>query len=194
MTILGTIVRLQYQRDHLKVPDLPYKRYDPINIVPVEELRVTPEGIEAGPVDAPWLDVHHRDHPRSRYRGDNGVSIGFTGHYRLIRERLGERVCDGIAGENILIEVDRFIAPDELRGGLSISTKEGPVTIEQVIVAAPCVEFSRWALDFPADARPDLSVTETVRFLHQGMRGYYARSPQNATLRLGDEVVILPAP
>jgi len=68
------------------------------------------------------------------------------------------------------------------------------VTIEHVIVAAPCVEFSRWALDFPADARPDLSVTETVRFLHQGMRGYYARAAQNATLRLGDEVVILPTP
>jgi hypothetical protein len=189
--LLGTIVRLQYQRDHLKVPDGPYKRYDPVHIVPVDELRITPDGIEAGPVDAPWLDVHHSRHQRSRYRGDNGISIGFTGHYRMIRERYGDRISDGIAGENIIIDVADRVYVDELASGLCVATANGPVIIDHVVVAAPCVEFSRYALDFPRDAKPDLSVTETVRFLHQGMRGYYARTGQSATLRVGDEVSIL---
>jgi hypothetical protein len=190
--LLGTIVRLQYQRDHLKVPDGAIKRYDPINIVSVEELRITPDGIEAGPVDAPWLDVHHREHHHSRYRGDNGISVGFTGHYRMIRERYGDRISDGIAGENIIIDVADRVFVDELASGLCVITADGPVIIDHVVVAAPCVEFSRYALDFPRDAKPDLSVTETLRFLHQGMRGYYARTGESATLRLGDEVSILP--
>jgi hypothetical protein len=189
--LLGTIVRLQYQRDHLKVPDGPIKRYDPVNIVSVDELRITPEGIEAGPTDAPWLDVHHSGHRCSRYRGDNGISIGFTGHYRMIRERYGDRISDGIAGENIIIDVADRVFVDELASGLCVITADGPVIIDHVVVAAPCVEFSRYALDFPRDAKPDLSVTETLRFLHQGMCGYYARTGQSATLRLGDEVSIL---
>lgn len=191
MRLLGTIVRLQYQRDHLKILDGPYKRYDPANIVPVDELRMTPDGIEAGPVDAPLIDVHNSKHLRSLNRGDNSLSIGFSGHYELMRDRYGERITDGIAGENIIIAYDGRIFVDELAAGLSIATADGPVIVERVIVATPCVEFSRYALDFPRDAKPDLSVTETVRFLHQGMRGYYARTGQSATLRVGDEVSIL---
>jgi len=30
---------------------------------------------------APIADVHHRDHPTSRYSDGNGVSLGFTAHY-----------------------------------------------------------------------------------------------------------------
>ena len=191
MRLLGTIVRLQYQRDHLKILDGPYKRYDPGNIVPVEELRITPDGIEAGPIDAPVIDVHNRTHPRSLNRGDNGLSIGFSGHYALMRERFGDRITDGIAGENIIIAYSGRIFADELAAGLSIATADGPVIVDRVIVATPCVEFSRYALDFPCDAKPDLIVTETVRFLHQGVRGYYARTGQSATLRLGDQVSIL---
>ena len=93
--------------------------------------------------------------------------------------------------ENIIIAYDGRIFVDELAAGLSIATTDGPVTIDHVIVAAPCVEFSRYALDFPRDAKPDLSVTETVRFLHHGMRGFYARTGQSATLRVGDVVSIL---
>ena len=43
-----------------------------------------------------------------------------------------------------------------------------------MIVAAPCVEFSRFALQFPDGKRPDATVTEVLRFLDAGMRGFYA--------------------
>ena len=46
--------------------------------------------------------------------------------------------------------------------------------LRPVIVAAPCVEFSRYALKFPDGARPDATVTEALRFLDAGMRGFYA--------------------
>ena len=190
MRLLGNIVRLQYQRDHLKVQDGKYKRYDPSNIIAVEALRFTTDGVEAGPVDAPIIDVHHRAHERSRNRGDNGVSIGFTGHYELMRQRFGERLSLGIAGENIIIDNPNRILEHELAPGIVIETESGAALIDDIVVAAPCVEFSRYALDYPKDERPDRTVSETVAFLNDGLRGYYAGVAQSFTLHLGDRVFI----
>lgn len=190
MRLLGEIVRLQYQRDHLKVLDGKYKRYDPVNIVAVEELRFTPDGVEAGPVDAPIIDVHHRAHKHSRNRGDNGISIGFTGHYEIMRRRFGERLTLGIAGENIIIENPGRIREAELASGIAIETARGVALIDEIIVAAPCVEFSRYALEYPQNERPDRSVSDTVAFLNDGLRGYYAGVAQSFTLRLGDRVFV----
>lgn len=188
MRLLGTIVRLQYQRDHLKVPGPFGKRYDPISIVPVDELRLTPEGVLAGDPDDPQLDVHHKQHDRSRNRGDNGISIGFTGHYTAMRNRLGDRVVDGIAGENILIDYEGVLKPADVRGGLVVETANGPVSIERIKIATPCVEFSRFAMDFPENEAPDTRVTETLVFLNGGMRGFYASVDAEATFRAGDRV------
>lgn len=188
--LLGSIVRLQYQRDHLKVPAGKFKRYEPSNIIAVDELRFTPDGVEAGSIDAPIIDVHHRSHERSRNRGDNGISIGFTGHYELMRARFGERLTLGIAGENIIICNPNRIMESELAPGIAIETAAGTALIDGIFVAAPCVEFSRYALDFPQDDRPDRTVTDTVAFLHEGLRGYYAEVAQSFTLRLGDRVFI----
>jgi hypothetical protein len=190
MRLLGSIVRLQYQRDHLKVPAGRFKRYDPSNIVTVDELRFTPDGVEAGPLDAPIIDVHHRSHEYSRNRGDNGISIGFTGHYEIMRAKFGERIALGVAGENIIIDNPNRIMESELAPGVSIETAEGPTLIDGIFVAAPCVEFSRYALDFPQDDRPDRTVTDTIAFLHEGLRGYYAGVAQSFTLRVGDRVFI----
>jgi len=187
---LGNIVRLQYQRDHLKVLDGPFKRYEPVNIIAVEELRLTPDGVEAGTLEAPIIDVHHRAHHRSRNRSDNGISIGFTGHYEIMRERFGERLTEGIAGENILIDNGARITEAELAAGIVIETSGGPVGIDEIIVAAPCVEFSRYALDYPRDARPDRTVSETVAFLHHGLRGYYASVSATGAIRVGDAVFV----
>jgi hypothetical protein len=188
--LLGEIVRLQYQRDHLKVLDGKYKRYDPVNIVAVDELRFTPNGVEAGSIDAPVIDVHHRAHPRSRNRGDNGISIGFTGHYAIMRERFGERLTFGVAGENVIVDHPHRIQEADLAPGIAIETTSGLALIDEIIVAAPCVEFSRYALDYPQDERPDRTVSETVAFLHEGLRGYYAGVAQSFTLRLGDRVFV----
>lgn len=58
-------------------------------------------------------------------------------------------------------------------------------------MAVPCVEFTRWAMRYPEDARPDLTVTENVRFLDDGMRGFYAAyDGQPVTVALGDRVFV----
>lgn len=190
MRLLGSIVRLQYQRDHLKVPAGRFKRYDPSNIIAVDELRFTPDGVEAGSIESPIIDVHHRSHERSRNRGDNGISIGFTGHYNVMRNRFGDRLTLGVAGENIIIDNPNRILEAELASGIAIETAAGSALIDGIIVAAPCVEFSRYALDYPQDERPDHTVTETIAFLNEGVRGYYAGVAQSFTLHLGDRVFI----
>lgn len=192
MQLLGTIIRLQYQRGHLKVPgvDRRYRQYDPANIVTTDELRFTPDGPETGPVDAPVFDVHHRLHPDSRNRGDNGVSINLTGHYHLMRERLGERITEGVAGENILIEHEGVLTEADLAGGLAVETRGGLALIDEIIVATPCVEFSRYALDYPADQPPNRLVADTVAFLNDGVRGFYATMREPATVRVGDRVFL----
>jgi hypothetical protein len=44
---------------------------------------------------------------------------------------------------------------------------------------------------FPDDARPDLTVTENVRFLDHGMRGFYAAyDGEPVTIALGDRVCL----
>ena len=188
MRLLGTIVRLQYQCDHLKYEGPHGRRFSPAKIVPVEELTFTPDGVMAGTALEPRYDAHHTQHARSRNRGDNGVSIGFTGHYAAMRAHLGERLVTGIAGENILIERDGIIEEGDLAGGVIVETIDGPIGIGAIRVAAPCVEFSRYAIDFPDEAKPDRTVTETVQFLHQGMRGFYATMEATATIRVGDRV------
>ncbi|MGH2551382.1 MAG: MOSC domain-containing protein [Thermomicrobiales bacterium] len=167
-----------------------FKRYDPSNIIAVDELRFTPDGVEAGSTDAPVIDVHHRAHEHSRNRGDNGISIGFTGHYDIMQAKFGERITFGVAGENIIIDNPNRIMESELATGISIETAEGAALIDGIFVAAPCVEFSRYALDFPQDDRPDRTVTDTIAFLHEGVRGYYAGVTQSFTLRIGDRVFI----
>lgn len=192
MRLLGTIVRLQYQRGHLKVPgaDHRYKQYDSANIITTDELRFTPDGPETGPANAPVYDVHHRLHPDSRNRGDNGVSFNLTGHYALMRERLGERITAGVAGENILIDHEGVLTEADLAGGLAVETRNGLAFIDEIIVATPCVEFSRYALDYPADQPPNRLVADTVAFLNDGVRGFYAAMREPATLRVGDRVFL----
>jgi hypothetical protein len=174
--LIGTIVRLQVQESSLKVGDKP-RRYDPAPIQSVPALSVSSAGVVGlAENEQSIVDVHNHDHPASKNRrGENGISIGFTGHYRVMRQRFGQHLADGIAGENILIEADRQFQEEELAGGVVVEGTGGEqLELRPVIVAAPCVEFSRYALQYPDDARPDTTVTEALRFLDAGMRGFYA--------------------
>jgi hypothetical protein len=174
--LIGTIVRLQVQESSLKVGDKP-RRYDPAPIRSVPAVSISSAGVlglaENGET---ILDVHHHDHPMSKNQGgENGISLGFTGHYRAMRQRFGQHLADGIAGENILVEADRQFQVEELAAGVVVEgNSERRLELRPVIVAAPCVEFSRYALRFPDGARPDATVTEALRFLDEGMRGFYA--------------------
>jgi hypothetical protein len=172
----GTVVRLQVQESSLKVGTKP-RRYDPAPIRSVPAISLSPAGVIGLAENGESIvDVHHHDHPSSKNRrGENGVSLGFTAHYLAMRQRFGPHLADGIAGENILVEADRQFQIEELAAGVVVEGTAGWwLELRPIIVAAPCVEFSRYALRFPDDARPDATVTEALRFLDAGMRGFYA--------------------
>ena len=194
MEPIGVVVRLQVQRASLKAGQAPRRRYDPAPLHAVPALLVTAAGVtgrdERGEAVA---DIHHRDHPTSKNRaGSNGVSVCFTSHYDAMRARFGPHLADGLAGENILVATDRRFDEAELASGLVVETAAGErVRLEQVSVAAPCVEFARFALRFPDDLRPDRRVTEALTFLDGGTRGYYAVGPAaEARITLGDRVFV----
>lgn len=187
--LIGRIVRLQVQTAHLKRGDPPRRWYDPAPITVVPRLELDASGVRGVLGDGTILeDVHNESHAISRYRGDNGVSIGFTSHYQAMRDRFGDHLVDGIAGENILVECDDRHTVSSLAPYLVVVTDQGPLRIDGITVAAPCVEFSKFSLGFANDQKPDRTVTEALQFLHQGMRGFYATAHAAGAIRPGDAV------
>src|SRR5881409_1168921 len=94
MRDLGRIVRLQIQRASLKTGEKPTRVYDPAPLLAVDRLALGPDGALGAGSDGSWVvDVHHRTHPNTKNEdGAHGVSIGFTTHYALMRERFGDRL------------------------------------------------------------------------------------------------------
>lgn len=192
---LGTIVRLQVQREKIKSGQGADERYTPErDLLSVVALRIDDGGVtgiaESGEAVP---DVHHRDHPRSRFRGGNGVSIGFTGHYARMRERFGNHLVDGIAGEGILVEHEGVVSLADLAQGIVITGDDGRIVgIDTWEVAHPCAPFSKFCLRFPPGQKADRRVTEALRFLEDGTRGfngtYRPDQPQGALIRLDDTV------
>ena len=193
MRLIGTIVRLQVQESSLKVGDKP-RRYDPAPIRSVPAVSLGRAGVVGLTENGERIvDVHHREHPSSKNRGgENGISLGFTAHYRAMRQRFGPHLADGIAGENILIDTHRQFPVEDLANGVVVESADGRrLELRPVIVAAPCVEFSRYALRFPDGARPDATVTEALRFLDAGMRGFYATyEGEPAVVEVGAQVFL----
>jgi hypothetical protein len=191
--IIGTVVRLQIQESSLKVGTKP-RRYDPAPIQSVPAISLSAAGVVGLTENGESIvDVHHHDHPSSKNRGgENGISLGFAAHYREMRQRFGQHLRDGIAGENILIGVDRRFPVEDLANGVVVEGTAGTrLELRPVIVAAPCVEFSRYALKFPDGARPDATVTEALRFLDAGMRGFYATyTGEPAVVEIGARVFL----
>jgi hypothetical protein len=189
---LGRIINLQIQTASLKVDAKPRSFYTPEPIRPVERLYVA-DGVIAGAVDGmEVLDVHCVVHPASRNRGNgNMLSVGFTGHYDLMRSEFGEHLVPGIAGENILVERSGHLELSDLEHGVAIRGADGSlIEFDQVGVAHPCVEFSRFSLnDLEADPR---EVSQTLRFLDGGTRGFYCTvtSGLPAVIRVGDELLV----
>ena len=191
MRELGCVARLQVQVEPLKRGEKPHRVYDPSLIREVDELTVTEHGV-LGHVDGedePILDAHHHDHPRSRFRGDNGISLGVLGHYTRLRERFGDHVTDGVAGENVLLDHPGRLTLEDLDGGVRVLSEE-PVVLAPVVVAEPCVEFSRFVL---GDASGTTSLRAPLQELRGGMRGFYlgVRLGHGARLRVGDAVMCL---
>ncbi|MCC6313639.1 MAG: hypothetical protein IT337_06470 [Thermomicrobiales bacterium] len=173
---IGRIARVQVQAESLKVAGTHFRRYDPAGLREMAALVLEPGGVVGLAGDGTRVeDVHHAGHPVGKHRGSNGVSVGFTSHYVAMRDRFPHALPPGEAGENILIETTHAWRAEELAGGVAIETVEnGWATLENIIVAEPCVEFARHALRYPEDARPDRRVTDALRDLGQGVRGFYA--------------------
>ena len=152
--------------------------------IQVLEVGLPREAVEA------IIDVHNRQHPRSRNRGDNFISMGFSGHYTAMRSRFGDHLTDGIAGENIFVACDEIITPDKLGEMLVIETQAGvQVRLEAVIPTPPCEPFSRFAAGHDLDA-PEMKAT--LQFLSDGTRGFYMRiaSAEEVVIRPGDVVSV----
>src|SRR2546430_15282139 len=119
MRDVGRIVRLQIQRSSLKTGEKPTRAYDPAPLRVVDRLALGPDGVLGEGSDGSWLvDVHHRAHPRTKNEdGAHGVSLGFTSHYALMRDRFGEGITLGCAGENIIVETERRIVFQDRSAG-----------------------------------------------------------------------------
>ena len=215
MELIGAIVRLQVQRSSLKLGERPRRWFDPAPLAQVLSLELEESGVVGITADGERiLDIHNRRHPQTRYGTGNGFSIGFTSHYERMRDRFGERIAEGIAGENAIVRTERAFPRSDLPAELLLETSDGRVRLVGARVMEPCVEFSRYALELGVGGPPehdlgtpaehdalesfgggspkvDPRVKETLVFLRQGMRGYcatYAGGP--TVLRVGDRLLL----
>lgn len=187
-----SIVRLQIQSAPLKRGDKPYKWYDPSYIRPVDRLDVTADGA-TGQVDGDpteMIDVHNVTHPETRNHGRaSGFSIGFTSHYEIMRDQFGEHITDGVAGENLLVDADRRITADDLAGAALRTTGGHEVPFDEVLIAEPCVEFSRFVLRVPR-GEAGAAMREPLQALRGGLRGFYVGLAEPVELSAGDHLIL----
>lgn len=196
MRELGKIVRLQVQQTSTKTGTKPYQTYSPTPaIVSVPTLRLDSDGVEG--VDErgeTWPDVHNATHPETKFSGHNGVSLGFTNHYIEMRDRFGDHLIDGVAGENMIVKTDEHITLDMLEKGIAIVGDQREIRIDAWEILNPCSPFTKFCLQIPGETKPDRTVTEALQFLKNGMRGFttiYSSEATPAEICLGDTVYAL---
>jgi hypothetical protein len=192
MLAIGTIVRLQIQRSSLKTGEKPHRVYDPAPILAVDRLRLTSDGAFGLSPKQGWVvDIHHRAHPDSKNPdGRHGLSLGFTSHYAAIRERFGNRIELGCAGENIIVSADRRFAIDDLAPGIAIVAPDGTERLRLTVfdVAHPCRPFTGWALGRMVESD---ELKAHLQFLDGGMRGFLVGGDATGAIWVGDRVTML---
>jgi hypothetical protein len=193
MKLIGAIMQLQIQREPLKAGEIANRIYDPTPILCVDQLKLTTRGLYGVNSDGiAMVDVHNLDHLRSRNRDNlNGISINFTSHYAMMKERFGLHVSLGCAGENILVESDIDYTQVELGSRLMIRlAKTGRFApLINLHDAPPCEPFSRF---INREAIEGGALKTTLQFLSCGMRGFYATSAEadEVLIQTGDEVYV----
>jgi len=194
---LGSVKLVQVQPSGLIIETSSGYFYDVTRRVEVESLLITSLGIEAITPDGEHvLDIHHIDHPDKAYDDDDLVSIGFTSHYEAMRERFGEHMVDGSAGENIIIEFDKEIWVEDLGQKIAIESSETGhrALLEFVSFAAPCEEFSHFVAKSQHERLPAAELKSTLQFLNNGRRGFLlvlSEGQEGATVQRGDKVFAL---
>ena len=170
MELIGTVARLQVQRSRLKPGPKATRVYDPAPLLEVDALEVGPAGVVGLVGDERVVDVHHADHQDTRNRGINGLSLLPRAHYDGLRARFGDHLVDGAAGESLLLDTD---GPwSALEGPLLLETTGGHLELTEPVVAAPCVEFTRFCLG-REPGRVDDELTVALAELDGGTRGFY---------------------
>lgn len=102
---LGRVALLQVAPVVPKFAGPTHELYDPAPLRTVDHVLLSERGVIGVTGHGEQImDVHHVDHPQSRFRGANGVSVGFTGHYAALRDQFGAHMVDGCAAENILMK------------------------------------------------------------------------------------------
>lgn len=194
---LGKVKLVQVQPSGLIVETPSGDFYDATRRVEVEKLVITPLGIEATTSSGAYvLDIHHIKHPDKAYENDDLISIGFTSHYEAMRQRFGEHMVDGAAGENIIIEYDLEVWMNDLGQQIVIENAEtGQKTLLDVLrFAAPCEEFSHFAANSQDKKLPAAELKNTLQFLNNGRRGFLlilSEGQDAATVRAGDRVFVV---
>jgi len=194
MKHLGILSRLQLQLAPLKKGGRPHRWYDPSPLLAVDRLLLTPRGAIAQVDGRSLMDVHHADHPDTRIDPDeqNTLTMGFTSHYRAMRDRFGEHMADGMAGESLIVDCPVPVRLHEVARGILIRGKNGSeIHLHEVSIARPCVEFSRWALGVESNGTEPALLKETLRFLDEGMRGFRMGLADQTPVwvEIGDEVL-----
>lgn len=189
MRELGRLVVLQIQRSTLKTGVKPERRYDPAPLLAVPRLALSPDGV-MGAVDGAWVvDVHHRAHPATKNEdGLHGVSVGFTGHYAAMRQRFGDRLVTGCAGENLIAETPGRLTLDDVARGFAIVGQDGGerARLQVLQVAHPCRPFTGWA---QGEITERTALKENLQFLDDGMRGFYCTALGTGVVEVGDVLV-----
>ena len=188
--LLGTIARLQVQREALKQGAAPHRWYDPANIVTVPRIRVDGDGVVGLTDDGVGVvDVHNGRHPRCRdQRGTRGVSVMATADYDHLRDRHGGHLTNGAAGETITVTGGPALRGRDLSAGLVVETRDGPLPLVEVRPAKPCVEFTGFVLQRPRGAEVDDTVLATLETLDHGARGFVCAAGADAIIAVGDRV------
>lgn len=174
MQEIGIVSFVQIQRSQMKVGEGTKRIYRPDPLLTVDQLWLTAAGIMGlDAAGAEQMDVHHEHHPESRFRGDNKISLGFLPHYASMRQRFGDHMRVGVAGENILIDITdlTWLAAPTDKLIIEHQADHNQIELIRVIPAPPCREFSQFC------TQRDLSPAElkdTLQFLSHGRRGFYA--------------------
>jgi hypothetical protein len=186
------IIALQVQSGPVKPGRAPLRVYDPAVIVRVLSINAGPRGVQGITAKGQTvLDVHHQDHPKSRDRkGKAGILLMGTGDYHALRDRYGDHVVDGIAGETVLLDAPDGLAGRTLPTTVTVTTATGSLELHAVRAAAPCVEFSRFCLRQPVSRDVDEAVRQTLIDLDGGARGYRSIASTAGTISVGDVVTI----
>jgi len=191
MQKIGTVQFLQIQRESLKEGEHQNHIYNPAPLLTVEKIQLTPDGIVGHTArDEEIIDVHNVNHHGSKNRGNNNISIGFLQNYDAMRNRFGDHLSDGIAGENIIVDVEVDLATFTNAKQYFIQHSDEIIELFEVIPAPPCKPFSTFCLVVP-QCRDDIKAA--LQFLSDGMRGYYALLADDAvafSVQAGDTLYV----